>query len=56
MPVPAEEYVDRTARARALMRTRGMDGLVVTDATSFFYFSGQKAPAWMKQRPKSVWK
>ena len=51
MPVPAEEYVDRTARARALMREHAMDGLVVTDATSFFYFSGQKAPAWMKQRP-----
>ncbi len=51
MPVPAEEYVARTARARALMRVHDMDGLVVTDATSFFYFSGQKAPAWMKQRP-----
>ena len=51
MPVPAEEYIDRTARARALMRAHGMDGLVVTDSTSFFYFSGQKAPAWMKQRP-----
>lgn len=50
MPVPAEEYVDRTARARALMRAHGLDGLVVTDPTSFFYFSGQKAPAWMKQR------
>ena len=51
MAVPAPEYETRKTRARALMRERGIDGLVVTDPTTFFYFSGQKAPAWMKQRP-----
>ena len=51
MTAPVEEYRSRVARARALMRERGMDGLVVTDPTTFYYFSGQSAPAWMKQRP-----
>ena len=51
MAAPAEEYERRVARARDLMREHGMDGLVVTDSTSFYYFSGQRAPAWMKQRP-----
>ena len=30
------------------MREQDIDGLVVTDSTSFYYFSGQRAPAWMK--------
>ena len=51
MAVPASEYETRIARARALMAERGMDGLVVTEPTTFFYFSGQRAPAWMRQRP-----
>ena len=33
------------------MNEQGIDGLVVTDPTTFFYFSGQKAPSWMRQRP-----
>ena len=49
--VPESEYPQRLARTRALMREHGIDGLVVTDATSFYYFSGQRAPLWMKQRP-----
>ena len=51
MAVPAQEYETRITRARALMAEHGMDGLVVTDPTTFFYFSGQRAPAWMRQRP-----
>ena len=51
MPVPAQEYETRKTRARALMNEQGIDGLVVTDPTTFFYFSGQKAPSWMRQRP-----
>ena len=51
MPVPAKEYETRTTRARALMSEQGIDGLVVTDPTTFFYFSGQRAPSWMRQRP-----
>lgn len=51
MAVPAPEYESRIARARELMSEREIDGLVVTDPTTFFYFSGQRAPAWMKQRP-----
>ena len=53
MAAPAQEYESRKERARDLMRERGIDGLVVTDPTTFFYFSGQKAPAWMKQRPNA---
>ena len=48
--VPDSEYQQRVACARELMRVHGIDGLVVTDSTSFYYFSGQRAPAWMKQR------
>ena len=53
MAVPAAEYESRTTRARALMRERSIDGLVVTDPTTFFYFSGQRAPVRMKQRPSA---
>jgi Xaa-Pro aminopeptidase len=49
--VPIEEYRSRVAKARALMAERGMDGLVITDAVNFYYFSGQRVPAWMKARP-----
>ena len=51
MATPAQEYETRAARARELMKDHGIDGLVVTDPTTFFYYSGQRAPAWMKQRP-----
>jgi len=40
--VPMAEYEARIARARQLMREHGIDGLVVTDPTSFYYFTGQK--------------
>ena len=49
--VPTQEFDDRVARARALMRERNVDGLVVTDPTSYFYFSGHRVPMWMKMRP-----
>ncbi len=49
--VPMSEYEDRMRRARALMREHGMDGLIVTDPASFYYFSGQKVPSWMLGRP-----
>ena len=49
--VPIEEYESRVSRARALMREEGIDGLVVTDAINYYYFSGQKSPTWMKARP-----
>ncbi len=45
------EYPSRMARARALMSEHGIDGLVVTDPVSFWYFSGQKVPSWQKGRP-----
>ncbi len=34
--VPESEYQQRVARARELMREHGVDGLVVTDSTSFY--------------------
>ena len=49
--VPIEEYQSRVARVRAQMREHGMDGLVITDAINYYYFSGQKVPPWMKARP-----
>ena len=47
------EYQSRVTRARTLMKQHGMDGLVVTDPVSFWYFSGQKVPAWQKGRPSA---
>ena len=49
--MPPDEYKNRVARARVLMRERGMDGLVVTDPTHYSYFTGHKVPGWMKSRP-----
>ncbi len=42
MNMPREEAQQRVARARAHMQESGVDGLVVTDAVSFQYFTGQK--------------
>jgi Xaa-Pro aminopeptidase len=50
-PIPSDEYANRVKRARALMRERGMDGLIVTDTTSYSYFTGQKLASWMRSRP-----
>jgi Xaa-Pro aminopeptidase len=33
------------------MREHGMDGLIVTDAINYYYFSGHRNPSWMKSRP-----
>jgi Xaa-Pro aminopeptidase len=51
MSMPKEECLARVARARARMRRDGVDGLVVTDPVSFYYFSGQKAGAGGIGRP-----
>ena len=51
LPAPREEYDHRVSRARALMTTQGVDGLLVTDPVSFFYFTGQKMPARFTGRP-----
>lgn len=49
--VPEGEYIDRVSRARSLMKSQGIDCLIVTDPISFYYFSGQKSPVRMKLRP-----
>ncbi|MGH7003954.1 MAG: M24 family metallopeptidase, partial [Alphaproteobacteria bacterium] len=49
--VPMSEYEMRVGRARQLMREHGVDGLIGTDPSSFYYFSGQKVPIWMLGRP-----
>ena len=49
--VPQEEYPDRVARTRALMREKRVDGLIVTDPVSFYYYTGIKIPSWQKGRP-----
>ncbi len=51
MTPPPDEYPGRVARARALMRERGIDALIVTDQVGYSYFSGHKVAAWMKSRP-----
>lgn len=33
------------------MRERGMDGLIVTDAMHYSYFTGHKVASWMRSRP-----
>jgi len=48
---PVAELDARVAKARKLMRDQGMDGLVVTDALNFGYYTGQTIPAWMSARP-----
>ena len=37
--VPMSEYELRVRRARELMREQGIDGLVVTDPITFYYFT-----------------
>ncbi|MGE4056726.1 MAG: M24 family metallopeptidase [Vicinamibacterales bacterium] len=49
--MPADEYANRVAKARSLMRGHDMDGLVVTDPVTYSYFTGHKVPSWMKSRP-----
>jgi Xaa-Pro aminopeptidase len=51
MSFPREEQEARIAKARRLMRERGIDGLVVTDKLNFYYFTGQRVPPWMSSRP-----
>lgn len=51
MSMPKEECLARVAKARELMRRESIDGLVVTDPVSFYYFSGQKAGAGGIGRP-----
>ena len=50
-PMPPDEYPNRIKRARALMRERGMDGLIVTDTMHYSYFTGHKVASWMRSRP-----
>jgi Xaa-Pro aminopeptidase len=49
--VPMSEYELRVLRAHQLMREQGIDGLVVTDPITFYYFTGQKVPTWQLGRP-----
>lgn len=51
MSMPKEECLARVAKVRARMRQDGVDGLVVTDPVSFYYFAGQKASAGGIGRP-----
>lgn len=45
MSVPLEEFAARVAKARAEMSAQGVDGVVVTDPTTYRYFTGQKGAA-----------
>jgi Xaa-Pro aminopeptidase len=49
--MPADEYANRVRRARHLMREHGMDGLIVTDATTYSYYTGHNIPPSMRSRP-----
>ena len=49
--VPNEEYKTRVAKTLSLMRERKIDGLIVTDPVSIYYYAGQKIPTWQKGRP-----
>ena len=50
-PMPPDEYPNRIGRARALMREHGMDGLIVTDAMHYSYYTGHRVSSWMRSRP-----
>jgi Xaa-Pro dipeptidase len=49
--MPSDEYANRVKRARLLMRARSMDGLIVTDAMHYSYFTGRKVAPSMRSRP-----
>jgi Xaa-Pro aminopeptidase len=51
MSMPKDECTARMAKARALMRTLGIDGMLVTDPVNFYYFTGQKISVSMSGRP-----
>ena len=51
MSMPKDECLARVAKARTRMGGEGIDGLVVTDPVSFYYFTGQKAGAGGIGRP-----
>ncbi len=40
---PREEYEGRYRRARALMRARGLDALLVTEEKNYIYFTGHRS-------------
>ena len=42
MSMPKQECLNRVEKARQEMRSRGVDAMLVTDPTSFYYFTGQK--------------
>jgi Xaa-Pro dipeptidase len=50
-PMPPNEHANRVNRARELMRAHGMDGLIVTDAMHYSYFTGHKVASSMRSRP-----
>ncbi len=50
-PIPPNEYANRIARARKLMRDHGIDGLIVTDAVNYSYYTGHRVASWMRSRP-----
>ena len=49
--IPTEEYRSRVKKAKSLMNGRGIDGLIVTDHVSYYYFTGHKPAPWMASRP-----
>jgi Xaa-Pro dipeptidase len=49
--MPSDEYPNRVARARNLMRKRGIDCLIVTDPVNYSYFTGHKVALSMRSRP-----
>lgn len=49
--MPPDEYPKRARRARELMRERGIDCLIVTDPTTYSYFTGHKVALSMRSRP-----
>lgn len=51
MSMPREECAARIGKARQMMRSQGIDGLVVTDPVNFYYFTGQKISVSMSGRP-----
>lgn len=51
MSVPKEECLVRIARLRDAMRAGGLDALVVTDPTQFYYCTGQRLTAGGIGRP-----
>lgn len=52
--IPVNEFNERIIKIKKEMSKVGVDAVLITDPTNYFYFTGHKVPAWMKSRASIV--